>query len=110
MNNLLMLMQQRLNWNPEKKPIIFNQDGPCWWCSMIKNKGYSMCLNAGTVMWYRHSRSEEVLRSWWESSMDSYATNPIKRPFRTKWPWEQDRQMAVYNRTPEFIQIGITIL
>lgn len=28
------------------------------------------------------------------------------RPFRKKWPWEQDRQMAVYNRTPEHIQIA----
>ena len=27
------------------------------------------------------------------------------RKFRIKWPWEQDRQMAVYNRTPEHIQI-----
>lgn len=30
----------------------------------------------------------------------------IFRKFRIKWPWEQDRQMAVYNRTPEHIQIA----
>lgn len=28
------------------------------------------------------------------------------RKFRIKWPWEQDRQMAVYNRTPDSIQIA----
>jgi hypothetical protein len=42
---------------------------------------------------------------WWDSVMDSYATDPLRRKFRTDWPWEQDRQMAIYNRTPEFIQI-----
>lgn len=59
--------------------------------------------------------------------MDSYDANPIKRycaymfafciampkltlrlprRFRIKWPWEQDRQMALYNRSEEFIQIA----
>ena len=28
------------------------------------------------------------------------------RKFRLKWPWEQARQQAVYNRTPEHIQVG----
>ena len=27
------------------------------------------------------------------------------RKFRTNWPWEQDRQMAIYNRSSSFIQI-----
>ena len=36
-------------------------------------------LRVGTVMWYRHARSEKVLDDWWHSSMDSYATNPIRR-------------------------------
>ena len=30
----------------------------------------------------------------------------LSRKFRIKWPWEQDRQMAVYNRTPHHIQIA----
>jgi hypothetical protein len=38
-----------------------------------------MCLNAGTVVWYRHPISEQVLNAWWDASMDSYETNPIKR-------------------------------
>lgn len=28
------------------------------------------------------------------------------RKFRLKWPWEQDRQMALYNRSSEYIQIS----
>lgn len=28
------------------------------------------------------------------------------RKFRLKWPWEQDRQMAIYNRSSESIQIA----
>lgn len=37
------------------------------------------CGTIGTVAWYRHPRSEEVLREWWDASMDPYETNPIKR-------------------------------
>ena len=28
------------------------------------------------------------------------------RKFRIKWPWEQDRQMAIYNRSSSQIQIA----
>ena len=65
--------------------MVFNQDGPCWWCSLIKEKGYEMCLNAGTVMWYRHEKSLKVLQDWWRSSMDTYADNPLQRKFRNNW-------------------------
>jgi hypothetical protein len=65
-----------------------------------------MCLNAGTVMWFRHPYSDQLLEDWWHSTMDSYAENPLKRKFRTKWPWEQDRQMALYQRSPGHIQIA----
>ena len=30
----------------------------------------------------------------------------MSRKFRTSWPWEQDRQMALYHRSPEHIQIS----
>lgn len=65
-----------------------------------------MCLNAGTVLWYRHPYSDQVLQDWWHSTMDNYADNPLKRKFRTKWPWEQDRQMALFHRSPDHIQIA----
>ena len=72
---------------------------------MIREKGYTMCLNAGTVMWYRHSYAYKILKEWWDSSLDSYTNNPLNRKFRLNWPWEQDRQMAIYNRSSEYIQI-----
>lgn len=102
----LGVLQSKLDWKVENKPIIFNQDGPCWWCGMIKGIGYTTCLNAGTVLWYRHDSSLKVLQEWWDSSMDSYDNNPIRRPFRRKWPWEQDRQMALYHRNPKNIQVA----
>lgn len=79
LNSLMKIMQDKLSWDPESKPIIFNQDGSCWWCDLIVKVGYSMCLNAGTVVWYRHPTSLLVLKQWWDASMDSYETNPIKR-------------------------------
>lgn len=30
----------------------------------------------------------------------------LHRKFRLKWPWEQDRQMAVYNRSSAVIQVA----
>lgn len=38
-----------------------------------------MCLNAGTVLWYRNDYSRKVLLDWWDSTMDEYSTNPLKR-------------------------------
>eukprot|EP01031_Cornospumella_fuschlensis_P043387 gene43387-53044_t len=105
LNTMLGIMQDRLQWDPIAKPLVFNQDGPCMWCNLIVKVGYHMCLNAGTVVWYRSQRSRELLWQWWNSTMDSYDTNPIKRRFRIKWPWEQDRQMALYNRSEKFIQV-----
>jgi hypothetical protein len=35
LNKMLMIMQHRLSWDPEQKPIVFNQDGPCWWCTLV---------------------------------------------------------------------------
>lgn len=99
-------MAQRLSWDVATKPIVFNQDGPCWWCSLIEKKGYKTCLNAGTVMWYRHPTSTLILKQWWDAAMDSYDDNKLQRKFRTNWPWEQDRQMALYERAPDKIQIS----
>ena len=81
-NTFLNIMQNKLDWNPEVRPMVFNQDGPSWWCQLINKIGYKMCLNAGTVLWYRHTNSINVLKYWWNSAMDSYTNNPIKRPFR----------------------------
>jgi hypothetical protein len=79
LKTISMTMKNKLHWEETIKPIIFNQDGPCWWCSLIMKIGYTMCLNAGTVVYYRHIYSEKILWEWWDASMDSYETNPIKR-------------------------------
>lgn len=47
LSNIIGTMQTKLEWDPKAKPIIFNQDGPCWWCRLVKSVGYDMCLNAG---------------------------------------------------------------
>ena len=105
--SMLATMQERLGWDLEARPMVFNQDGPCWWCKLVSSVGYSVCLNAGTVLWRRHAHSERVLRDWWAAALDEQLEgNPLRRRFRLKWPWEQDRQMAVYNRTPQHIQIA----
>eukprot|EP01034_Spumella_vulgaris_P035043 gene35043-43210_t len=78
-SEFLLTMQKKLSWDVSSKPIVFNQDGSCWWCSLVVRVGYNVCLNAGTVVWYRHARSEMVLNSWWDASMDPYEENPIKR-------------------------------
>lgn len=79
LNTLIGIMQKKLSWNPNVKPMVFNQDGSCWWCSLVQRVGYPVCLNAGTVAWYRHELSEMILKQWWDASMDSYEGNPIKR-------------------------------
>lgn len=75
----MTFMQHQLNWNVLEKPIIFNQDGPCWWCDLIQKVGYSTCLNSGTVAWVRNPRADIMLKAWWDSALDDYSENPLKR-------------------------------
>jgi hypothetical protein len=63
LNEMLETTRVMLNWDVATKPILFNQDGPCWWCNLVSKAGYTMCLNAGTVVWLRHPTSSEVLQS-----------------------------------------------
>jgi hypothetical protein len=59
-------------------------------------------LNTGTVAWYRSERAKQLLQKWWESAMDSSKDNPIViQQFRTLWPREQDRAMALYHNTTQ---------
>jgi hypothetical protein len=80
LNEFLVIMQENLSWDPEKRPLVFNQDGKCWWCALVERVGYTMCLNAGTVLWYRHPVSAKLLTDWWDASMDpELEGNPIRR-------------------------------
>ena len=104
---LVNLMHAKMpQWDPDSRPIVFNQDGPCWWCRLVSRVGYRTCLNAGTVLWFRHPVSLAILQLWWDSALDPYAGDPIKRKFRMKWPWEQDRQMWVFHQNSSQIQIA----
>lgn len=63
LNGMLETVRTKLDWDVIEKPILFNQDGPCWWCSLVAKVGYNICLNAGTVVWLRHPTSSEILQS-----------------------------------------------
>lgn len=63
LNEMLETVREKLDWDVIQKPVLFNQDGPCWWCNLVSKVGYSMCLNAGTVVWLRHPTSSDVLQS-----------------------------------------------
>lgn len=104
--DMFVSLETLLGWRIDEKSLLFNQDGPCWWCNLIQKVGYTMCLNSGTVMWYRTYESLDLLEKWWHSSMDPYSSDPLKRKFRKQWPWEQDRQMAIYYRYSNKIQIA----
>ena len=79
LNDIIGYAQKKMHWEPSEKPLVFNQDGPSWWCKLVRDVGYTMCLNAGTVVWYRHPVSLQLLESWWHASMEPYAGNPLKR-------------------------------
>ena len=80
MTSFLSTMQSRLQWDPEQRPLVFNQDGSCWWCALVERVGYSMCLNAGTVVWYRHPLSLRLLTEWWDAALEPQLEgNPLKR-------------------------------
>jgi hypothetical protein len=54
------------------------------------------------VAGYRSDRAKQVLQKCWESAMDSSKDNPLGiQQFRTQWPWEQDRAMALYHNTQD---------
>jgi hypothetical protein len=47
LSTIITTVQKKLSWDPDEKPMMFNQDGPCWWCNLVASVGYKMCLNAG---------------------------------------------------------------
>ena len=77
--DFISMMQAKLDWDYRQQPMVFNQDGACWWCNLVDRVGYNVCLNAGSVLWYRHPKSTQVLRQWWDSALDPYEGNPIRR-------------------------------
>jgi hypothetical protein len=101
LETLFATMTSKLNWTVLEKPVVFSQQTPGWWCNVkLKNTSYTKaCLNTGTVAWCRSDLAKHVLQTWWNSATDSYerSSNPLEIEFRTEWPWEQERAMALYH-------------
>jgi len=72
MTTAINFIQKSINWTAAEKPIAFNQDGPGWSCKNALSRGYSLCLNSGTVLWFRSAASTEILNFWWQSAADPY--------------------------------------
>lgn len=66
-----------LKWDINRQPVALNQDGPGWACKNTLRRGYSLCLNSGTVLWFRSSLASEILQFWWQSAADPLASEMI---------------------------------
>jgi galactosyl transferase GMA12/MNN10 family len=117
LNELLSTMTLKLHWNTAERPFVFNQEGSSYWCNIIQPSRYFYCLNTGTVVWRSSQRATQVLERWWESALDPYETQEftadnktiIRFPFRTDWPWEQDRATFIVHANDtiaSFIQVA----
>lgn len=63
-------VRRNLKWDIKKMPVAFNQDGPGWACKSTRKRGYSLCLNSGTVLWFKSALATEILDFWWASAAD----------------------------------------
>ncbi len=84
----------------------------CWYSSMVStpNEFEDFARMVGCFHGFLWNQSHQKVRVY---SLLSYTLSRtltlnlcIYRKFRIKWPWEQDRQMAIYNRSSNFIQIA----
>lgn len=82
MSTAINFMRESVNWRVSEKPIAFNQDGPGWSCKNALSRGYSQCLNSGTVLWFRSAVSTKILNFWWQSAADPYQ-NELSREANT---------------------------
>lgn len=81
---VLTYIQQDLQWDWEKKPVAFNQDGPGYACKQAYGLGYSPCLNSGVVVWRKTSLAYEILSKWWESSTYDLSSNQFPMNWKSK--------------------------
>jgi len=72
MTTAINFIQQTSNWSVAEKPVAFNQDGPGWSCKNALKRGYRLCLNSGTVLWFKSATSTNILNAWWRSAADPY--------------------------------------
>jgi len=96
------VIQNRFGTDGKHQPFIVNQDANCGWCDIAAESmpHFKHCLNSGTFLWQRNELNEQILDAWLHSSLDDYSvshTGFYNYQFRTGWPWEQDRLMALVN-------------
>eukprot|EP01036_Dinobryon_divergens_P027141 gene27141-35865_t len=85
-----------------------------------RKRGYSLCLNSGTVLWFKSALATEILDYWWASAADPMHSTieynaeisissqkptectvkftdkwPESLNWRLRWPWEQAKQYKV---------------
>jgi hypothetical protein len=77
LNAILETVRQKVSWDIDKKPVVFNQDGPCYWCNRIAKAGYTTCLNSGTVAWYNHQVSIDILQGELPFSFSCYLIKEV---------------------------------
>jgi hypothetical protein len=104
MTDVLAYIRQNLDWNLDKQPMAFNQDGPGWACKhVIESTGYDFCLNSGTVYWRRSFVSQRILTDWWSMALDTYSSHRFSQKWREVWPWEQAPMHKLYDQYRDFV-------
>ncbi|KAJ9457147.1 hypothetical protein DIPPA_09055 [Diplonema papillatum] len=102
----------------EEKPFVANQERNSAWRNRIVqathvppwNVTYRWGINTGVWMVANTPSGRRVVDTWWNSSMDSYDSDPLRHRFRTDWPWEQDRLMALANEPRKGVYDLIQVL
>jgi hypothetical protein len=106
LTDVLAYMRQDLNWDINKQPIAFNQDGPGWACvNTLETTRFDFCLNSGTVFWRRSFISQRVLADWWDTGRQPYDKDKFQftQAWRSVWPWEQGPMHSIYEKYRGFI-------
>ena len=98
-----------------ESPLVLNKDQPTWWQVAVRdhnttktkfNVDYQWVINTGNYLVGNNAKGRGVMETWWNSSLGDYAKNPLDFKYRSAWPWEQDRAMALLN---EFKTPGIQV-
>eukprot|EP00929_Paragymnodinium_shiwhaense_P032580 TRINITY_DN18029_c2_g1_i1.p1 TRINITY_DN18029_c2_g1~~TRINITY_DN18029_c2_g1_i1.p1 ORF type:complete len:417 (+),score=30.47 TRINITY_DN18029_c2_g1_i1:105-1355(+) len=100
--DLFELVRQNYGSDGKIAPFVVTQEPLGWWCKHVRQyqPTYTACLNDGAFMWENTPANADLLDHWWEASLDNYSIAHQGRywwPFRTEWPFEQDRLMALVN-------------
>jgi hypothetical protein len=96
LSTVISYIQADLHWDVYHKPLAFNQDGPGYSCKQAYSLGYMKCFNSGTVLWFRNTRSSQLLRKWWQLAAAQHNSTLFPMNWKVKWPWEQAQQHELF--------------